>query len=92
LVAHHDGIDYISFDFGTKLGSGISLLPGYAETFTITTPTIDNRDDFIFYKGRPATETLARHRRPEFFLGRQKRGKQSGRTRLHGNLFRHRCF
>lgn len=51
-VAHYEDIDYISFEFSTTSGSGVSLLPGYTETFSITTPTIDDRDHFSFYKDR----------------------------------------
>lgn len=52
-VAHYEGIDYVSFEFETSLDSGISLLPGYTETFSIITPTIDDRDHFSFYVDRP---------------------------------------
>lgn len=69
-VARYEGIDYVSFEFETSLGSGISLLPGYTETFNIITPTIDDRDHFIFYKGRP--EGAA------FFYAKNKRGYLTG--------------
>ena len=38
-VAHYEGTGYISFDFDTEWNSGVSLLPGYTETFSIITPT-----------------------------------------------------
>ena len=69
-VARYEGIDYVSFKFSTKLGSGISLLPGHAETFSIITPTIDDRDHFSFYVDRP--EGAA------FFYDKNKRGYLTG--------------
>jgi len=69
-VAHFDGIDYIGFDFKSIRGSGVSLLPGYTETFSITTPTIDGRDDFSFYVDRP--EGAA------FFYDKNRRGYLTG--------------
>jgi hypothetical protein len=69
-VARYEGIDYVSFEFEASLGSEISLLPGYTETFSIITPTIDNRDHFSFYVDRP--EGAA------FFYDKNKRGYLSG--------------
>ena len=46
-VGHYEGTGFISFDFDTDTGSGISLLPGYSETFSIITPT--KGDDFSFH-------------------------------------------
>ncbi len=52
LVAHYEDISYISFDFNTTWGSGISLLPGYTETFSIITPTKGD-PSFILYTEHP---------------------------------------
>ena len=69
-VARYEGIDYIGFDFKAIRGSGISLLPGYTDTFSIITPTIDDRDHFNFYVDRP--EGAA------FFYDKNKRGYLTG--------------
>ncbi len=69
-VVHYEGIDYIGFEFKARRGSGVSLLPGQTETFSIITPTVDGRDHFSFYVDRP--EGAA------FFYDKNKRGYLTG--------------
>jgi len=52
-VEGYERRDYISFKFETTWGSGISLLPGYTETFSIITPAIDNRKYSNLFEHRP---------------------------------------
>lgn len=47
LVAHYEGTGYFSFDFDTEWNSGVSLLPGYTATFSVTTPT--KGEDFSYH-------------------------------------------
>ena len=58
-VAHYERRDYISFDFDTTVGTGISLLPGYTETFSIVTPTKDVRKYSNLYERRPKPKDKA---------------------------------
>jgi hypothetical protein len=69
LVAHYEDISYISFDFNTTSGSGISLLPGYTETFSIITPTKDD-PHFILYAEHPKGVA--------YFYDKNKRGYLTG--------------
>ena len=43
----YDEIAYFSFQFSPPYQSGISLLPGQTGTFSITTPKVDKRGNFI---------------------------------------------
>jgi hypothetical protein len=52
-VEHYERRDYISFKFSAKWGSGISLLPGYTQTFSIITPTKDSREYSNIFEDRP---------------------------------------
>ncbi len=58
-VAHYERRDYISFDFDTTANTGISLLPGYTETFSIVTPTKDARKYSNLYERRPKPKDKA---------------------------------
>jgi len=69
-VAHYEDISYISFYFQSTWGSGISVLPGQTEIFSIITPTIDDRDDFNLY--------MARSEGAAFFYDKNKHGYLKG--------------
>jgi hypothetical protein len=51
-VSHYERRDYISFTL-SAWNTGISLLPGYTETFSIVTPTKDDRKYSNLYERRP---------------------------------------
>ena len=70
-VAHFEGIGYIGFEFKARRGSGVSLLPGYTETFSIITPTIDDSGTIRLYASG-GTEGAA------FFYDKNKRGYLTG--------------
>lgn len=70
-VARYEGTGYVSFEFETSLGSGISLLPGYTETFSITTSTKDDSGIINLYASG-GVESEA------FFYDKNRRGYLSG--------------
>ncbi|OGT00102.1 MAG: hypothetical protein A3H99_10410 [Gallionellales bacterium RIFCSPLOWO2_02_FULL_59_110] len=72
-VEGYEGTDYISFGFDTPSGTGISLLPGYTATFSITTPTIEERDYFLSWK-----ENLKATAGMEYFYDKNRRGYLTG--------------
>ncbi|NOU00253.1 MAG: hypothetical protein HOO95_01565 [Gallionella sp.] len=72
-VEHYEDIGYISFGFNSEWGSGISLLPGNTETFSITTSTKDDsglRTISLYTSGGAGSE--------EFFYDKNRRGYLNG--------------
>ena len=68
-VSHYEDISFISFAFSATRGSGISLLPGYTETFSIITPT----------KGDPSFALLTEHPKgTAYFYDKNRRGYLTG--------------
>lgn len=71
-VEHYEDIAFISFGFHSKWGSGVSLLPGNTETFSIITPTKDDGDGIIDLL------TSGGARSKEFYYDKNTRGYVNG--------------